>query len=45
MSLVEAYSRPYQTSKVERFVKLVNGFYRLTIFAKRSVLGIWQGSE
>ena len=30
---------------MEPFAKIVNGFQLLTIFAKRSILGIWQGSE
>ena len=29
----------------ERFAKLVNGFKPVTIFAERSILDIWQGSE
>ena len=32
-------------SKMEHFAKIGNGFYPLTIFAKRSILDIWQGSE
>ena len=38
----EAYSEPCQTSKMERFLKIFNG---LTIFAKHSILDIWQRSE
>ena len=34
----EAYSKPCQTSKVECFAKIVNGFHRLTVFTKRSNL-------
>ena len=30
---------------MERFAKLVDGFELLTIFAKRSILDVWQGSE
>ena len=41
----EAYSEPCQTSKVEIFAKIVNGFCQLTIFSKRSILDVWQGSE
>ena len=41
----EAYSEPCQTSKIESFAKIVNGFMPLTIFAKRSILDVWQGSE
>ena len=33
-----------QTSKMEHFVKIVNGFYLLTIFAKLCILDIWQVS-
>ena len=40
-----AYSEPYQTSKMECFAKIVNTFQALTIFAKGSILDIWQGSE
>ena len=29
----------------ERFAKIVNGFYPLTIFGKYSILDVWQGSE
>ena len=30
---------------VECFEKIVNGFYQLTVFTKRSIIDIWQGSE
>ena len=30
---------------MERFAKIVNGFQLLTVFAKRSILFEWQGSE
>ena len=43
--MAETYLEPYQTSKMELFVKIVSGFWLLTIFAKRSILNIWQGSE
>ena len=36
---IEAYSEPCQTSKMELFKKIVN------IFAKRSILDVWQGSK
>ena len=39
------YSEPYQTSKMERFARVVNAFKPLTIFAERSILDVWQGSE
>lgn len=35
----------YQTSKKEFFAKIVNAWNLLTIFAKRSILGVWQVSE
>ena len=41
----EAYSVPFQTSKMECFAEIVNSFQSLSILAKRSVLFIWQGSE
>ena len=41
----EPHSEPCQTSKMEGFAKIFNGFWSLTIFAKRSVLDPWQGSE
>ena len=44
-SASEAYSEKYQTSKMERFVKTVNGVKLLIIFAKRSILDVWQGCE
>ena len=40
----EAYSDPCQTSKIERFAKIVNDWKPLTIFAKHSILDAWQGS-
>ena len=30
-------------SKMEKFAKIVNGFYPLTIFFKNSILHGWQG--
>ena len=41
----EAYSEPCQISKIVRFAKIVNSFQSLTIFAKRSILDVSQGSE
>ena len=41
----EVYSEPFQTSKIERFMRTVDGFYPLTTFEKCSILDIWQGSE
>ena len=40
----EAYPEPSQTSKMELFAKIVNGFYPLTIFGKSFILDIWLGS-
>ena len=34
----KAYSEPCQTSKMERFAKIVNRFHPLTFFGKRSNL-------
>ena len=45
MQYVEAYSEPCQTSKMERFAKIVNGKKPLTIFAERSVLDVWHDFE
>ena len=39
------YLEPCKTSEVERFVKIVNCFQLLIIFAKRSILDVWQGFE
>ena len=41
----EAYSEPFQISKMEHFAKLVNGSKLITIFAKRSLLDLSLGSE
>ena len=41
----DAYSEPYQTFKMERFAKIVNGEKSLTISAKRTILDVWHGSE
>ena len=38
----ETYSGPCQRSKTERFAKIVHNFSPLTIFAKRSILVIWE---
>ena len=37
----EAYSEPCKISKMEQFAKVVNK----AIFAKGSILDMWQGSE
>ena len=43
----EAYSELYQTSKVESFAKIVNGFKKITISKRNSILEIFdiQDSE
>ena len=41
----EKYSELCQIFKMESFAKIVNGFQSLTIFAKRYILDVWQGSE
>ena len=38
------YLEPCQTSKIECLTKKVNRFKPLTIFAKQSILDVWQGS-
>ena len=40
----EAYSEICQTSKLERLAQIINSFYPLTIFEKRFILYIQQGS-
>ena len=42
---LEAYLEPCQTSKMELFAKIVNDWKPLSIFAKRSILEFWPGSE
>ena len=37
----KVYSEPCQTSKMERFVKIVNSFLMLTIFAKQFWIRLW----
>ena len=41
--LTEAYLQPYQTSMIEVFTKVVNDYSLSVIFAKRSVINVWQG--
>ena len=43
--LSEAYSEPYEISKMKLSTKMVKGFQPLIIFTKRSILDVWQGSE
>ena len=39
------YSELCQASNMELSAKIVNGWNLLTIFAKRSILDVWQGSK
>ena len=41
----ETCSKHCQTSKMECFEKIIEGFEPLTILAKRSILNVWQRSE
>ena len=41
----EAYSQHCQTSEMECFAKIVNGWKAFTIFPKQLTLDVWQGSE
>ena len=44
--MLEAFSEPSEASKINFiFAKIVNGFQPLIIFAKKSILYIWLGSE
>ena len=43
--LWQTYSEPFYTSKMELFVKKVNGFQPLPIFGKSSILDVLRGSE
>ena len=36
--VVQVYSEPCQTSKMEFFAKMIDGFHLLTIFAKKPIL-------
>ena len=45
ISHTQSYSEPYQTSKMEHFAKIVNGWKPFTTFAKHSILDVSQGSE
>ena len=44
LHLAEGYSGPYQRSNIEFFLRIVNSFYFLIIFAKSSILDVWQGN-
>ena len=39
------YTEPCQTSKVERYAKIVNGWKTLNILAKSSILDVWRSCE
>ena len=41
----ETYSEQCRTSKMKRFAEIVYTCKVLTIFAKRSILDVWHGSE
>ena len=43
--ITQVYSEPYQRSNMELLVKIANSFLPLTIFARSSILDVWQGSE
>ena len=43
ISIPSAYSEPCQTSKMERFAKIVKSFSPLGIFAKHSIWDVWHG--
>ena len=40
----EVHSKTWQTSKMECFAKIVYSFQSLTVFARLSILDVWQGS-
>ena len=41
----EPYPEPWQASKMDCFVKIVNGLNLLTFFVRHSILDVWQGSK
>ena len=43
--MLETCADSCETSKMERFAKIVNFFQTLTIFAILSILDVWQHSE
>ena len=43
--LSQQFQQPSQTSKIELFAIIVNGFQPLIIFAKNSILDVPLGSE
>ena len=44
-AFIVVYLEPWQTSKLECSVKIVNSFQALTIFEKHSILDVWHHSE
>ena len=42
---VKSNLEPCQNSKMEFFVKIVNDWLALTIFAKSSIINVWHGSK
>ena len=44
-SILDAHSKLSQTSKMELFAKIVNGWKSSTVFAKISILDVWPESE
>ena len=42
---IERCWEPIRASKMELFVKIANGFQLFTIFARSSILDIWQVSK
>ena len=45
LKLLVAILLPSQASKMEQFVKIVNGIKLLTVFTKSSILDVWMGSK
>ena len=43
--LTKTYSELCQTTKMERFVKIINGFHPLTSFTKCSISDVLHGTE
>ena len=43
--ILQAYSELFQTSKVDRFAKIVNGFKKIIIFKRNSILEIFDRQD
>ena len=41
----QAHSKPSQTSRIELFARIVNGFKPRTIFTETSILDVWLGCQ